>query len=1021
MSTWDGIHCNLHVLWAATTLRGQSCLELRVALQESGNSQHANESVNNVFALYKTDDGWSDRNDVTEEYEKEALGGISIRIHSTYDRSFDPYYFSLKPHNNSRNPWFREFWEYRFNCSLPNGSGKYNKTCSGHENLQERYKQDTKMSFVKKAIYTMAYGLHDMQQAKCNTSGLCADMLPLNGSLFLQYLLNVSFVWENETVKFDENGDPPGRYDIMNFQFIPENNSYDYKHVGSWDSGKLDIFQPFRWNPQHVTNGLPESVCSKPCERGKVKSIQSESVKCCWVCVACKENQYLEDEFTCKDCDLGWWPNDNLTDCDRIPVDYIQWSDSTAIVSVTIAVLGMIATFFTMVVFIMHNNTPVVKASTRELSYVILVGMYFCHSCTFPLLAKPTHTSCFLTRIMPGLSFAMMYASLVTKTNRIARILAGSKKKIITKKPRFMSGTAQVVITWLLISIESSIIGAMLVLEPADSMFAYPSLDKVELICNTTPLGIIAPLGFDFFLIAMCTVYAVKTRNVPENFNEAKFIGFTMYTTLVIWVAFVPIYFGSNSKVITLCLCISFSAIVALVLLFFPKLYIILLRPEKNNRSAFTTTKDVRCHIGRGYPTAATVSRNSSHSTSEFSLESPRNLSLDMVHKNQKSEPASRRPSMNLFVRLRISKQDKIAANVAQHIRAVRAAEALDRRTRLRRTDSFNFPGLPSTILPVQRSTSSGEDSPKGHEKKRLVGMIKQAYAEEVIEEMVPLAEDVACQTSYDLLEALLPTLRRRIMRSETSMTNDDEDMRYASTPCKMGGCYHKRPAYADGARHHSVCDPTHGPMNAAYDTTSFTSRSSSRPRSRNKYPSDGREDRVEVEYKVPSDSDLLDYDIEEVISLREMKRSKALQLLGKKGQYNKLQATGGDGTSLGLPQEGVSEASFSPTVSQDSLIDATSSIVEESASTGSDETSGSAVYKNIIINLGGNQDKSTRGLFSASHSSTTSAANLNLLPTIADSRMSHSQENVNEGGKRSSPDVTKWSSPNGNPKGLAM
>ncbi|GIY16234.1 metabotropic glutamate receptor 1 [Caerostris extrusa] len=101
----------------------------------------------------------------------------------------------------------------------------------------------------------------------------------------------------------------------MNFQFIPENNSYDYKHVGSWDSGKLDILQSFQWNPKHVTDGLslPESVCSKPCERGKVKSIQAESVKCCWVCVACKENQFLEDEFTCKDCNLGWWPNDNLT------------------------------------------------------------------------------------------------------------------------------------------------------------------------------------------------------------------------------------------------------------------------------------------------------------------------------------------------------------------------------------------------------------------------------------------------------------------------------------------------------------------------------------------------------------------------------------------------------------------------------------------------------------------------------------------------------------------------------------
>ena len=68
-----------------------------------------------------------------------------------------------------------------------------------------------------------------------------------------------------------------------------------------------------------------------------------------------------------------------------------------------------------------------------------------------------------------------------------------------------------------------------------------------------------APLGFDFFLIGMCTVYAVKTRNLPENFNEAKFIGFAMYTTCVIWVAFVPIYFGSESKTITLCFCVSLS------------------------------------------------------------------------------------------------------------------------------------------------------------------------------------------------------------------------------------------------------------------------------------------------------------------------------------------------------------------------------------------------------------------------------------------------------------------------------
>ena len=61
--------------------------------------------------------------------------------------------------------------------------------------------------------------------------------------------------------------------------------------------------------------------------------------------------------------------------------------------------------------------------------------------------------------------------------------------------------------------------------------------------------GILGPLGFDFFLIGLCTFYAVNTRNVPANFNEAKFIGFCMYVTCVIWIAFVPLYFGSSSKV----------------------------------------------------------------------------------------------------------------------------------------------------------------------------------------------------------------------------------------------------------------------------------------------------------------------------------------------------------------------------------------------------------------------------------------------------------------------------------------
>lgn len=41
--------------------------------------------------------------------------------------------------------------------------------------------------------------------------------------------------------------------------------------------------------------------------------IRKGEVSCCWICTTCKENEYMQDEFTCRACDLGWWPNHDLT------------------------------------------------------------------------------------------------------------------------------------------------------------------------------------------------------------------------------------------------------------------------------------------------------------------------------------------------------------------------------------------------------------------------------------------------------------------------------------------------------------------------------------------------------------------------------------------------------------------------------------------------------------------------------------------------------------------------------------
>ncbi|XP_041353845.1 metabotropic glutamate receptor 5-like isoform X2 [Gigantopelta aegis] len=541
-------------------------------------------------------DGWGNRKDVVHGVEKAAAGALSIKFYSPPLKQFNDYYSTLRHDNNSRNPWFTEFWQEKFNCSLEEDD--QNKRCTGNESLANP-EQDSKLGFVMNAVYTMAHALHNMHRDVCGkVHGLCDKITPINGTLYLQYLLNVSFdSYSGDSVHFDENGDPPGRYEILNYQPVhdPDGNvTYRYVTVGTWKTGTLEVNSSIiRWpNGQSDT---PESICSKPCPKGFVKQVKG--VVCCWVCTPCKENAIVINNSTCEACPLGYRPNDELDSCEQIPVESITWDSTEAIVAMTVACVGMFFTFWILIVFIRHNDTPVVKASTRELSYIILLGITTAYCCNFVMVAKPCIVTCYLSRILPGLSFSLMYGALVTRTNRIARILEGSKR-IMTKKPRFMSASAQVVITGIIIGVECAVITAMLIIEPADWKFDYPTTKRVRLVCNTTTLGVIVPLGFDLFLIFMCTLYAVKTRNLPENFNEAKFIGFTMYTTCIIWLGFFPIYFGGESKVLTMSISISLSASVSLVLLFLPKIYIIIWAPEKNTRGAFTTSKEVRCHIG---------------------------------------------------------------------------------------------------------------------------------------------------------------------------------------------------------------------------------------------------------------------------------------------------------------------------------------------------------------------------------------------------------------------------------------
>ncbi|XP_014061056.1 metabotropic glutamate receptor 1 isoform X2 [Salmo salar] len=598
-------------------------------------------------------DGWADRDEVVEGYEQEAEGGITMKLQSEEVKSFDDYFLKLRLDTNSRNPWFPEFWQYRFQCRLaghPQEMKKYKKVCSGNESLHENYVQDSKMGFVINAIYAMAHGLHDMHSELCPSQpGLCEAMDPIDGSKLLDYLLKTTFRGvSGEDVYFDENGDTPGRYDIMNLQSVGD-GSYDYQQVGSWHEGILNIDD---WKLWMNNSDMVRSVCSEPCSRGQIKVIRKGEVSCCWICTTCKDNEIVRDEFTCQACDLGWWPDDDLEGCVPLPLNYLDWSDVESIVAVCLSCVGILVTLWVILIFVVYRDTPVVKSSSRELCYIILVGVLLGYICPFTLIAYPTVASCYLQRLLVGLSAAMCYSALVTKTNRIARILAGSKKKICTKKPRFMSAWAQVFISFFLISLQLILEITLIILEPPLPVKYYPSIREVYLICNTSTVGMVAPLGYNGLLIMSCTYYAFKTRNVPANFNEAKYIAFTMYTTCIIWLAFVPIYFGSNYKIITTSFSVSLSVTVALGCMFSPKMYIIIAKPERNVRSAFTTSDVVRMHVGDGQ-----AAQQSKSILNMFRRKKNKNGSTNSNGKSVSwSEPGARHPQRggNVWHRLSV-------------------------------------------------------------------------------------------------------------------------------------------------------------------------------------------------------------------------------------------------------------------------------------------------------------------------------------------------------------------------------
>ncbi len=225
------------------------------------------------------------------------------------------------------------------------------------------------------------------------------------------------------------------------------------------------------------------SVCSQPCDRGQVKTYL-EGEKCCFHCLNCTRYQVLISETQCIDCPDGFLPDIDKTRCIPIPEEYMRPDSVWSICALLFSWTGIFVTLFVIFVFIKYNDTPVVRASGRELCFVLLAGILMCYGMTFILVQKPSDFLCGAQKAGIGFCFAVVYSAILTKTNRIARIFKAGKKS--ARRPSFISPKSQLLICGGLAIIQVFITVVWLAFSPPKAIHFYPTREDNHLVCEAS-------------------------------------------------------------------------------------------------------------------------------------------------------------------------------------------------------------------------------------------------------------------------------------------------------------------------------------------------------------------------------------------------------------------------------------------------------------------------------------------------------------------------------------------------------
>ncbi|XP_053327754.1 vomeronasal type-2 receptor 26-like [Spea bombifrons] len=392
---------------------------------------------------------------------------------------------------------------------------------------------------------------------------------------------------------FDEKGELPVNYDIINQIILLDGKQKEkiLNRVGMFDPSLPDNQQIYIevWNITWKNNRMPRLRCTEMCHPGFRKALREGYHICCYDCIPCSEGEFsnVSDSEDCFKCPENEWPDQQKTKCIPKILEFLSYeTDILALVLCVTSVFSVLITTVIVVIFFLFRDTPIVKANNRNLSFVLLVSLKLSFLCVFLFIGRPLDITCMIRHISFGTTFSVALSCVLAKTIMVCIAFKATKPGSTWKNWVGLklsnavvlvgsSGQVLISVIWLLLS------------PPFQELDMHTFTGKIIVQCNEgSVLAFFCMLGYMGLLAAVSFVLAFMVRTLPDNFNEAKHITFSMLVFCSVWVCAIPAYLSSKGKnMVAVEIFATLASILGIVsCIYLPKCYVILFKAELNTK-----------------------------------------------------------------------------------------------------------------------------------------------------------------------------------------------------------------------------------------------------------------------------------------------------------------------------------------------------------------------------------------------------------------------------------------------------